>query len=172
MQWHAAGAGAPIEFAWNSELVLFRNGIECGKPITDISGKVAVCGYACGEDAAHSEALSFQAEALLGARLKNVLITSCRFSGDRTGIRCVGENPFVHIHERRLPPCHGSGDLFASVFAGLMLRCASVERSACAAADFTFDCLKHSAQCADHRWYGVDYEAMLPELVRRLESFC
>ena len=52
MQWHAAGAGAPIEFAWNSDLVLFRNGIECGKPITDISGKVAVCGYACGEDAA------------------------------------------------------------------------------------------------------------------------
>ena len=52
MQWHAASADAPIEFAWNSELVLFRNGIECGKPITDISGKVAVCGYACGEDAA------------------------------------------------------------------------------------------------------------------------
>ncbi|MBR2693011.1 MAG: AsmA-like C-terminal domain-containing protein [Thermoguttaceae bacterium] len=52
MQWHAPSADAPVEFAWNSELVLFRNGIECGKPITDISGKVALCGYACGEDAA------------------------------------------------------------------------------------------------------------------------
>ena len=52
MQWRAADADAPVEFAWNSELVLFRNGIECGKPITDISGKVAVCGYACGEEAA------------------------------------------------------------------------------------------------------------------------
>lgn len=124
-----------------------------------------------GEDEKHSAALASEANRLLGNRLKNVLITSCRFSGDHTGLICVGENTFSHIHARRLPPCHGSGDLFASVFSGLMLRCADVERSARAAADFTFDCLLHSSQCPDHRWYGVDYEALLPQLVKRLEDF-
>jgi len=124
-----------------------------------------------GEDARHSAEIAARSEALLGEKLKNVLITSCHFPEEKTGLICVGENPLTHIHERRLPPCHGSGDLFASVFAGLMLRCGEVEKSARAAADFTFDCLRYSSECSDHRWYGVDYEAMLPELVKRLESF-
>lgn len=123
------------------------------------------------ETPVHSAGIAAQAEALLGEKLKNVLITSCRFDEDRTGLICVGEHPFTHIHERRLPPCHGSGDLFASVFAGFMLRCSEVEKSARAAADFTFDCLRHSSEYADHRWYGVDYESMLPQLVKRLETF-
>lgn len=123
------------------------------------------------ENPDHSANIAAQAQALLGENLKNVLITSCHFPGDRTGLICMGKNAFTHIHERRLPPCHGSGDLFASVFAGLMLRCGEVEKSARAAADFTFDCLRYSSECPDHRWYGVDYEAMLPELVSRLKSF-
>jgi len=123
------------------------------------------------ESPEHSAQVATQAKALLDAQLKNVLITSCRFDGDKTGLICVGEHSFTHIHERRLPPCHGSGDLFASAFAGFILRCAEVERSARAAADFTFDCLRYSSQCSDHRWYGVDYEAMLPQLVKRLENF-
>ena len=124
-----------------------------------------------GETPEHSAGIAVQAEVLLGERLKNVLITSCHFDGDRTGLTCVGKHPFTHIHERRLPPCHGSGDLFASAFAGFMLRCGEVEKSARAAADFTFDCLRYSSQCPDHRWYGVDYEAMLPQLFKRLEIF-
>lgn len=124
-----------------------------------------------GESPEHSASVAAQAESLLGDSLKNVLITSCRFDGDRTGLICVGEHPFTHIHERRLPPCHGSGDLFASAFAGFMLRCGEVEKSARTAADFTFDCLRYSSQCPDHRWYGVDYEAMLPRLVKYLEDF-
>lgn len=123
------------------------------------------------ENPEHSASVAAKAEALLGEDLKNVLITSCHFPEDKTGLICVGENPFTHIHERRLPPCHGSGDLFASVFAGMMLRCGEVEKSARAAADFTFDCLRYSSECPDHRWYGVDYEAMLPELVNRLKIF-
>lgn len=124
-----------------------------------------------GESAQHSAQIAAQAKALSGDRLKNVLITGCHFPDDRIGLICVGENPFTHVHECRLPACHGSGDLFASVFAGLMLRGGNVEKSARTAADFVFDCLRHSAQCSDHRWYGVDYEVMLPQLVKRLENF-
>lgn len=105
---------------------------------------------------------------LLDGRLRNVLITSCRFSEGWTGLICAGDNGFVYPHERVALSCHGSGDLFASVFAGLMTLGRSLPESARTAADFTRDCIRHSMNCPDHRWYGVDYEPMLGELARRI----
>lgn len=124
-----------------------------------------------GEDAEHTRMVQSRAHELCKGRLRNVLITSCSFPDGQTGLICVGENDFAYGHERLSLACHGSGDVFASVFAGLMLICDDIRRCACAAADFTCDCIRHSMQCADHRWYGVDYEAMIPELVRRVEKF-
>lgn len=105
---------------------------------------------------------------LLDGRLRNVLITSCRFSEGWTGLICAGDDGFVYPHERVALSCHGSGDLFASVFAGLMTLGRSLPESARTAADFTRDCIRHSMNCPDHRWYGVDYEPMLGELTRRI----
>lgn len=118
-----------------------------------------------------TDLLGERAQELIGRNLKNVLITSCRFPGNQTGLICVGENRFSYPHEQLDLACHGSGDLFASVFSGLMLKCPDVERAARAAADFTFDCIRHSMNCRDHRWYGVDYEAMLPDLARRMQAY-
>ena len=83
----------------------------------------------------------------------------------------MGEHAFAYPHSQLSMPCHGSGDLFASVFTALLVRCGSLERAARAAADFTRDCIRNSMNCPDHRWYGVDFEAMLPELLRRAEGF-
>ena len=105
---------------------------------------------------------------LLDGRLRNVLITSCRFSEGWTGLICAGDDGFVYPHERVALSCHGSGDLFASVFAGLMTLGRSLPESARTAADFTRNCIRHSMNCPDHRWYGVDYEPMLGELARRI----
>ena len=105
---------------------------------------------------------------LLDGRLRNVLITSCRFSEGWTGLICAGDDGFVYPHGRVALSCHGSGDLFASVFAGLMTLGRSLPESARTAADFTRDCIRHSMNCPDHRWYGVDYEPMLGELTRRI----
>lgn len=117
------------------------------------------------------EALAGSARMLLGGRLRDVLVTSCPFPDGQTGLICAGAHAFTYPHSRLAMPCHGSGDLFASVFTGLLVRSGSVERAARAAADFTRDCILHSMNCPDHRWYGVDFEAMLPELVRRTEDF-
>lgn len=122
------------------------------------------------DDEAGSRMLRERCGELVGGKLKNVLITSCRFPDNRTGLICVGKNAFTYPHERLGLACHGSGDLFASVFSGMMIRCGDILRAARTAADFTFDCIDYSMKCADHRWYGVDYEAMLPELVRRMRK--
>ncbi|MBQ3388409.1 MAG: hypothetical protein IJG60_04265 [Thermoguttaceae bacterium] len=52
IQWHAESADAPVEVAWNTELVLFRNSVQCAKPITDICGKTLLCGYMRGDETA------------------------------------------------------------------------------------------------------------------------
>ena len=122
------------------------------------------------EDEACSGLIRSRCKELIRGRLKNVLVTSCRFAGNKTGLICVGEDAFDYPHERLGMACHGSGDLFASVFAGMMIRCGEIRKGALLAADFTFDCIAYSMKCDDHRWYGVDYEAMLPELARRLAA--
>lgn len=119
-----------------------------------------------GEDPAHSAALAAKAESLLDGELQNVVLTSCQFPDGETGLICAGRDPFTYPHERLSLACHGSGDLFASTFVGLYVKCGRVEAAARAAADFTYDCIQNSMRCPDHRWYGVDYERMLPELIR------
>lgn len=112
--------------------------------------------------------LKSRVHGLLEGNLRNVIITSCRFSEGETGLVCVGENGFVYPHEHLPCACHGSGDLFASVFSGLLTLGRDLRTAAETAADFTCDCVRYSMTCPDHRWYGVDYEAMLPELMRRM----
>lgn len=121
------------------------------------------------EDSAEcAERAQSEARRLLGERLQNVLVTSCRFDGDRTGLICAGADEFVYPHDRLALSCPGSGDLFASVFAGLMTLGRSVHEAARIAADFTRDCIEYSMNCGDHRWYGVDFEPMLGRLMRRI----
>ena len=124
-----------------------------------------------GEGEAHTAELAARAASLLGGSLRNVILTSCRFPGEQTGLICAGADAFEYPHEQLPLACPGTGDLFASTFVGLLVRCGRVEDAARAAADFTFDCLQHSMNCPDHRWYGVDYEAMLPALMRLAEGF-
>ncbi|MDO5322577.1 MAG: pyridoxamine kinase [Clostridia bacterium] len=120
------------------------------------------------DSAACAEHVRAEAHGLLGDRLRNVLITSCRFPDDRTGLICAGTNDFLYPHDRLALSCPGSGDLFASVFAGLMTLGRGIRASACIAADFTRDCIEYSMNCGDHRWYGVDFEPMLGALTRRI----
>ena len=120
------------------------------------------------DSAGCAERVRAEAHSLLGERLKNVLITSCHFSDDQTGLICAGADDFVYPHDRLALSCPGSGDLFASVFAGLMTLGRGIRASACIAADFTRDCIEYSMNCGDHRWYGVDFEPMLGRLLRRI----
>ena len=125
----------------------------------------------CGEDAAHSASLAEKAASLLGGALRSVLLTSCAFPDGQTGLICAGDDAFAYPHERLPLVGPGSGDLFASVFTGLLVDCGQVEPAAKAAADFTYDCIRYSMRCPDHRWYGLDYEPMLPALIRLAEGF-
>ena len=125
-------------------------------------------GMEYGNDASATREIIRRAGELLSGDLKNVLITSCRFADDQTGLACIGKNAFAYPHALLPYSLQGSGDLFASVFAGMITLDRDIEAAARIAADFTYDTLEYSMHLPDRRWYGLDFEPMLAELIKRI----
>ncbi len=110
----------------------------------------------------------------LGA--KNVILTGVSFAPDQLGTAisdghtvAYDFNPRLSRHAQETSGVfapsafHGTGDLFASVFAGAILRGKSTFDAAALAADIVCAAIKETP---DDHWYGVAFERALPELVR------
>ena len=65
---------------------------------------------------------------------------------------------------------HGTGDIFASVLAGMLTREFSVQKALETAVDFTYASMEKTLEDPDRRWYGVNFEEALPELIRMMNS--
>ena len=74
-----------------------------------------------------------------------------------------------YFHEKVDQTFHGTGDIFASVFTGAYLRGLTLEESYSLAADFVVEAIKETMNHENHNWYGVDFEAVFPYLIKRLE---
>lgn len=63
---------------------------------------------------------------------------------------------------------HGTGDVFASALLGSLLNGFTLEQSAQTAADFTAGSIRRTYEAATDVRFGVNFEAGLPEFIRRL----
>ena len=100
----------------------------------------------------------------LGA--KNVILTGVSFDEDELGSAVSdGATVAYDFNPRNPRNSHGTGDVFASVFAGAILRGKSAFEAAALAADMV--CAAIEATDKDH-WYGVSFEKTIPDLVARL----
>ena len=118
--------------------------------------------------------------AALGA--KKVVLKGVEFPEDQPGFRnVVGKIGIVaydaekdtfssYFHEKVNQTFHGTGDIFASVFTGAMLRGLTLEESYSLAADFVVEAIKETLSHENYNWYGVDFEAVFPYLIKRLEK--
>ncbi len=98
----------------------------------------------------------------LGA--KNVILTGVSFTPDQLGTAISdGASIAYDFNPRLTRMAHGTGDVFASVFAGSVLRGKSAFDAAALAADIV--CTAIEATPEDH-WYGVAFERALPKLVQ------
>lgn len=121
--------------------------------------------YVCGATPTKSEIEALIAKLhRLGA--KNVVLTGVSFKANELGT-AVSSGSRVEYDFNPLNPrsAHGTGDVFASVFAGALLRGKSAIEAAAIAADIV--CAAIQATDADH-WYGVSFERTIPELVQKL----
>ena len=116
-------------------------------------------------------------EELLGklAKLgsKKVILTGIAFEDGKTGVYGVDTVTGEKIsYENKLVDAtfHGTGDIFASVSVGAITRGLSMNDAFKLAADYTAKTIEVTLANPDKPWYGVDFEATIPELVDELRK--
>lgn len=101
---------------------------------------------------------------------KNVVLTGVNFNDGKLGVACYdGKQTQYYFTERINVAMHGTGDVYASSFAGALMRGKSILEAASIAADFVVETIKATMPDPDH-WYGVKFEKALPYLIERLGS--
>jgi pyridoxine kinase len=104
---------------------------------------------------------------LHGLGAKNVILTGVSFEPGLLGCAVSdGSKIEYDFNPRQSRSSHGTGDLFASVFAGALLRGKTALQAAAIAADVV--CLAIPATPEEH-WYGVCFEKVIPDLVGLLK---
>lgn len=99
---------------------------------------------------------------------KNVVLTGVSFEPGKLGVACFdGGNIEYYFNEHLNASKHGTGDCYASAFAGALMRGKSLIEAASIAADFVVEAIRLTLDDEDH-WYGVKFEKALPYLISRL----
>lgn len=99
---------------------------------------------------------------LHGLGAKTVVLTGVQRGECELGFAISdGEEVRCGFNPRHPRMSHGTGDVFASVFAGAIVRGRSAYDSAKLAADMV--CASLAATAPDH-WYGVSFESVIPRL--------
>ena len=108
----------------------------------------------------------------LGA--KNVAVTGVSLSEGKTGVMGYDtkKKAFFSYQNRRIPTAyHGTGDVFSSATLGALMNDISLPDSLKIAADYTARTIEVTADNPKKPWYGVDFEATIPELLKTLDEY-
>ncbi len=100
-------------------------------------------------------------EGLRALGAKSVVLTGVSFKEGRTGVMADGE---YYEHKKIAQGCHGTGDIYASAFAGAYVNGRSLFDAARIAADYTVRCIEYSQDIPGHA-YGAAFEPVIPELI-------
>ena len=105
----------------------------------------------------------------LGAR--RIVLKGVSFDDKKLGIASYdSENEKItwYFHEKMPQSFHGTGDIFASVLTGALVRGKTLEEACRLAADFVVEAIKATLSHKDYNWYGVDFESAIPFLISKL----
>ena len=100
----------------------------------------------------------------------SIVLTGVSYTPEETGV-VIWENGEMRYyrHRRIAKSFHGTGDIYTAAMAGAWLRGKSLYEAAKIAADYTVKCIEETVSDPDH-WYGVKFEAVLPELIAGLRE--
>ena len=109
--------------------------------------------------------------ALAALGTKTPILTGVSLSEGKTGAMGYdsAKKEFFHYQNDRIPAAyHGTGDIFSSVLAGAFVL--GIERTGAlkTAADYTALTIAKTLENPENPWYGVDFEATIPDLVKAL----
>lgn len=107
-------------------------------------------------------------KAVSGLGCSTIVLTGVQYAPGKTGVVVYEKGVMRYYEHRRISKgCHGTGDVYASSFAGALLRGKSLFEAAKVAADYTVRCIENTQDDPAH-WYGVKFEPVLPELMAML----
>lgn len=107
--------------------------------------------------------------AALGSKV--VVLTGIAFGEGKNGVYgldTVSGEYFAYENDHIDAAYHGTGDVFSSVSVGGIVRGLSYADAFALAADYTADTIRETLKNPAKPWYGVDFEATIPELVKML----
>ena len=108
---------------------------------------------------------------LAGLGSKVVVLTGVSLSEGKTGVYGLDTRTgeyFTYQNDRVNVSYHGTGDVFSSVSVGAIARGLSMKDAFRLAADYTARTIQVTEENPENPWYGVDFEATIPELVEAL----
>lgn len=105
---------------------------------------------------------------LTGVQHPCVVLTGVGYTAEETGAAVLQGDRLQEYHHPRIGTCfHGTGDLFAACFTGAYLRGKPLMEAVQIAGDMVCRSIENTVNCPSH-WYGVKFEAVIPELIQRL----
>ena len=111
-----------------------------------------------------------QALKALGAG--TAILTGVSLSPGKTGaMGCDADGHYFQYQNDRIDAqYHGTGDIFSSVLVGALLRGLGRKQALKVAADYTANTIAVTLENPKKPWYGVDFEATIPQLVDMLRN--
>ena len=110
---------------------------------------------------------------LAGLGTRKVVLKGVSFDDKKLGIVSYDsetEKINWYFHEKMPQSFHGTGDIFASVLTGAVVRGLSLDKACRLAADFVVEAIKATLSHKDYNWYGVDFETAIPYLISQLSD--
>ena len=103
---------------------------------------------------------------------ENVVITDVNFDPSQTGVAvfCHGMDKPQYCFRPRIDRVfHGTGDVFASFLLGALMNEQTLSEAVETALDFTHASIRETLESGEPLRYGVHFETVLPDYIRRLE---
>lgn len=101
---------------------------------------------------------------------KNIILTGVTFESNKLGVCVYDGTKFDYYFTEKIDASfHGTGDVFASIVSGSLMRRKSLIESATLAADFVVESIKQTVVDKDY-WYSVKFEKAIPKLVEWLNK--
>ena len=107
---------------------------------------------------------------LAGLGARRVVLKGVSFDDKKIGIVSYdSQNQKIswYFHEKMPQSFHGTGDIFASVLTGALVRGFELQEACRLAADFVVEAIRATLSHKDYNWYGVDFESAIPYLVEK-----
>ena len=101
---------------------------------------------------------------LAGLGARRIVLKGISFDDKKIGIACYdsdSQKTSWYFHKKMPQNFHGTGDIFASVLTGALVRGKTLEEACRLAADFVVEAIRATLSHKDYNWYGVDFESVL-----------